>query len=480
MSFTTGLIYALVRAALIGVGAVAMGRCITRLLRPPVAESGPSRFIPFFLAAIFFMPTVIVGYAYSDGPWSLVRHPWLNDLLYSTLLLLKLLPIAVAALYFAPPPSIDAAACHLRRLAPPSSTMAAQRIRQAWRFFLHGPLRAITLAFVAVFLLAFTDFELASLLNSLAGREHSAFTWTIALHQAQQLNVQSTTLVAWAASAAAIEAIVIIIGLTMLLRARRGRIGQHHPQTSAGKRPRVIGWITLAFAAIAILLLPGWIILRGSVEGVASLLANFRFADELASSLYFACGATALVVAALMFLPRSLRWVIALPGLLGGIVLSMLILLAFQWPVLRELYHTPVPLVLGLTLLLLPVAVVLRGLFDAAEPGTSVHAARMLYERGDAAQHRAGRSLLWHLRGRPWLALAAIVFTLAYFELVVSVTLAPVGMSPAIVELYNQMHFGQRAVLSATVMLTMAVPVVIVVAMWGFLRVGLAEPRPDR
>ncbi|HBS28449.1 MAG TPA: hypothetical protein DEB06_03130, partial [Phycisphaerales bacterium] len=155
--------------------------------------------------------------------------------------------------------------------------------------------------------------------------------------------------------------------------------------------------------------------------------------------------------------PRVLLILLSLPGALGGIVVALLLMRLFSLTPFSLVLDTPVPLVLGVSLLLLPPALLLRGLFDAAAPSTAVHLAHLMAQ-GQPTQRRAGRAILWRLRGRSWFWLGAVLFALAYFELVVSVTLAPIGMTPAIVELYNQMHYGQRALLSAGVVAAMLVP----------------------
>jgi ABC-type Fe3+ transport system permease subunit len=66
-----------------------------------------------------------------------------------------------------------------------------------------------------------------------------------------------------------------------------------------------------------------------------------------------------------------------------------------------------------------------------------------------------GRSRFWVL---------ALLFYWAYFDLTASAILAPPGMTPVTVRLYNLMHYGRTAVLSAMVMVSFAVPVVLAAA----------------
>ena len=62
-------------------------------------------------------------------------------------------------------------------------------------------------------------------------------------------------------------------------------------------------------------------------------------------------------------------------------------------------------------------------------------------------------------RGEFWSV--ALLSYWVYFDLTLAYLLAPVTIVSAPVMLYNQMHFGKNAVLSALVFLTVLVPVLI-------------------
>ena len=151
-------------------------------------------------------------------------------------------------------------------------------------------------------------------------------------------------------------------------------------------------------------------------------------------------------------------------------MLALLILAAFQVPWLRAAYDTPAPLVVALTLLLLPFAVVLRMLVSATRPGEAAHAARLVAASSDGRVARGGRRVLWRLEGQGRLAVAFLLFCLGYFDLTASAILAPSQMAPVPVRLYNFMHYGQTAALSAMVFVCFAVPVLIVGLLFASFR----------
>ena len=119
---------------------------------------------------------------------------------------------------------------------------------------------------------------------------------------------------------------------------------------------------------------------------------------------------------------------------------------------------------------ILPIALLCRLALLNAGVTTSDHSVHLLRESGSRSQRAAGRRIWFLTHGRAWFSLGALVFVLAYFELVMSVTLAASRMTPMIVELYNQMHYGQRALLSASVLIALLVPAILFVLVMGLRR----------
>jgi hypothetical protein len=117
--------------------------------------------------------------------------------------------------------------------------------------------------------------------------------------------------------------------------------------------------------------------------------------------------------------------------------------------VLREFYDTPIPLVLALTVLLLPLAFLLGALWLRATAG--LHIARQI----------PSRRLIWELQNRPRAIVCAILFCWAYFDFTASSILAPSGFTPVFVRLHNLAHYGQTAVLSAMMIAAFATPVAV-------------------
>src|SRR5690349_1675587 len=119
----------LLRSLIIGGLAVAIARQLCSLLadrRLPIRRAAWA-----LLLAPFFMPVLLIGYAYASFSLSLIHHPDLNTIFYSALLCWKFTPVAAVILHFTPAP-ISAEAIHCRRL-----TTDASRLSE-WRFLLRA------------------------------------------------------------------------------------------------------------------------------------------------------------------------------------------------------------------------------------------------------------------------------------------------------------------------------------------------------
>ena len=408
-------------------------------LAPPLARllahtHGRLRtFVWALLPAPLLTPALLVSYAYSHLALRLMGTPGAISALYFAALTLKLVPVAALILHFVPPAiSPEAVRCH--------ALLARSRWAQ-WIFQLRAAGHAPWMAGGLVFLFAFTDFELASL--------WSLKTWTVALFDAQAGGLALGASLRLAALPLGIEVAV----LALILRTPALSLSAHGSGRAPGHiaRPAL-----LAYLGGAALLACGWPLLRVTAQAITGFRAvaeNFVLANDLAASLAFAAGAAlgAWLLAAWIAKRRRAALVLALPGLLGALLLALFVLTAFQFPTLHPAYDTPLPLLLALTLLLLPFALPLRWLLDASRHIPALHLARL----ADSS------ALVWRLdTRRRWLA-AFLLFCWAYFDFTAGSILAPVGLTPVFVRLHNLAHYGQTAVLSAMFLAAFAAPVAV-------------------
>lgn len=420
---------ALMRSVVIGLLSIGSAYAIRPLL-------AARRMAWAVLLAPYLTPTLLVGYAYGSFSLSLVRHPAANGALYAALLWLKLTPVAAVVLAFTPQ-SISAEALHCRRQL---------RGREDWVFqWKAGCARAPMAAFALVFLFAFGEFEMASLMN--------VPSWTVALFDAHAGGLALGESLRLTMLPALCEAAVVGWVVWWLWRARP-RV-EAHANRGTGVRHVWLGWLHLVVAFVVVFFVPAAIVLRGTMEGLAAVLQNFALGKEIGASLVFAVAATSVACVLARHRPAA---ALALAGMFGSLVLSLVILAAVQLPVIRALRDTPVPVILALMLVLLPFAVVLRLLVEAWRPGSSLYLARLV------GGSRARRELVWRLKVRGQFWSAFLLFAWAYWDLTAGSILAPISMTPVTVRLYNLMHYGQTATLSAMLCVTFGAPLAMAAA----------------
>ena len=438
----------LLRSFMVGVLAVAAAR----LVQPLLADSRRAvrRLAWMLLLAPYFTPVLLTGYAYANFSLSLIHHPAINVLFYSALLWWKFTPMAAVILHFTPPPlSAEAIYCRKLAAAPSPFGHGAFLIRA-------GCARGPVAAFAVVFLCAFAEFEMASLMV--------VKSWTVALFDAHAGGLALSESLRRMAGplpweAAAIATAVVGLGRRQAMPARRVTAGQSNPW---------LAWCHLVIAFTFALLIPAGMVLWGAIRGVSLLLENFVITREILASLLFAAGASTLAGLAVFGLGAAARGRRAGPvlcriilgagvlaGLLGPLVLALVVLAAVQLPGLISLRETPAPLVFTLGLVLLPLAFVLKRVLELTAHRGAWHLTALLQKS------RAVRELNWRLdtSGKFWAMV--LLFIWAYWDLTASSILAPIGMTPVTVRLYNLMHYGQIAALSAMTCAAFAAPVLV-------------------
>jgi ABC-type Fe3+ transport system permease subunit len=447
----------LLRSLMVGMLAVTAARLVVTLLadrRPPVR-----RVAWILLLAPYFTPVLLTGYAYASFSLSLIHHPALNVIFYSMLLWWKFTPLAAVILYFTPPP-ISAEAVHCRRLGSTDSKFGH------WAFLLRaGCAGGPVAAFAVVFLCAFAEFEMASLMV--------VKSWTVVLFDAhagglalgESLRRMAGPLLS---QAAAITMAFVVLGRRQVIPTRR---------IEGGGAGRWFAWCHLVTAFVFVLAIPAAMMLWGTIRGFGLLVENFVLSREILASLLFAAGASISASLAAFglgaaagghrtgsTLSKMILVIAVFAGLLGPLVLSLTVLAAVQLPGLILLRDTPAPLVFTLGLVLFPMALVLRRVLELTRNRSALHLISLLN------QSRAVRELTWRLStsGKFWAV--ALLFVWAYWDLTASAILAPVGMTPVTVRLYNLMHYGQIAALSAMTCAAFAAPILIFLLALGTRR----------
>lgn len=409
------------------------------------------------IMAPLFTPALLVSYTFSSIALQLTGTPRLLVLFYSTLVALKFIPLAVIASRMFPRP-ISATAQFCEALVQERSLMA----RLGFRLRVIGPFPWMTGG--VIFLLAFTDFELASLL--------SIKTWAVQLFDFHAGGLALAESVRRVILPVVIEVVAIT---SLVLFGRRATPGTSvSSYATAGSR-----WPMLIMGAIALVTSIGPIakVTVQSAPGWRSVGVRETIGEEVMVSIFTAVVSTMAISVLLLVIRRSRsRLLLLLPGLLGALVLSLLVLAALNssppaavatplmiknWTAaFTAIAESPLPLLFVETLLLAPVAVLLWVMLAMRRPGQGLHLARMA----------GSRRLIWELALEPRVASLALLFLLSYFEFTAASILTPVQLTPICVRLHNLAHYGQTPALSAMLFAAVMMPIIVVALTLGTAR----------
>ena len=433
MSIAGVTVVTALRAAIIAwvaVYAAAQGVRAFRSLRASVSGAGI-----WLMLATLLVPSMVLGYRFATT--RALAGGWTSELLYSALVLTRTAPLAFILVWVSPP-AWTAQSRHSFALMGRAETHR----RCLWQ--LRGWWGEMATVFCVVFLFAFQEFDLAACMN--------ARSWTVALFDAQAGGLalsESLRLMLWPL---AVECAVLG---TLVFRASKSgrRIGREQPSNEPGATPFVL---LLVIAEVFFLFAGPVVVFGKGLAGLPALLGNFALTREVQNSFLLALVASiaAWLLAGWALGTRMRIAVLALPGLLGGLVVSLFLLALFQVPPLHLLRSSPIPLLVALVLMIMPSALFVRHLLAFGLHSESAHAATL----------SGGAQVRWQVLKRPGLWGGALLFLQAYGDFTANSLLAPPALTSAFSRIFNLMHYGQTTVLSAMLFVTLAAPVVAVLA----------------
>ncbi|MCA8990523.1 MAG: hypothetical protein KDA88_01010 [Planctomycetaceae bacterium] len=411
-----------------------------------------------------FTPTLLTGYAYANFSLSLIRHTLMSRGLYLLLLGFKFLAVGTLTLVYTPPP------------ASPSSLHAAQLLLPQsggeilWSLRIRSFLRRVVPCFAILFVLVFQEFELSSIMVT--------DTWTVRLFDEQALGVT----VAESLRRAVVPVLIQIGFLTLCYSQMRWGTRLRENATQLLKPlnfgSRTILWITVLAAVLLVTLFPFFFVSRSAGTGILTVLKQKHTASQLLVAVGYglSTGLAAFFCARWLtsnslsdgktaHLAKWLAPLLVIPGLFGSFLVSLSVQSLFQLDPLLFAYNSVIPAAIALFLFLLPRAVVVLLAMQQAGPQEHLHLARIL-----PAEHStkgAVHELQWRLLHQPaWLA-AAILCLWGYFELTPLAILAPPGINSIMVQLYNQVHFGRGVIVSGLLLISVLVPMIILLVVFG-------------
>lgn len=423
---TEACLHALARSIIVALLASTAGALLARL-----ASDRRRPWLWGLILAPALAPGILIGYAYAGFTYSLIRFPACNDVLYTLLCAGRLAPVALLVWHFAP-----------RGMSPSASFIAAGTPLNS-RLFL-ARWRPAFVAAGLCFLLAFIEFEIASLM----GIHH----WTVALFDGQVGGLFLGAALRMALLPSCLAGAATLLMLWLLLK----QPPLANSATMAPPRAHVLAtllgstWLVIALGLL--LAFPLAVVLGDATPGIPLLAGDVWLWRDTGTS-----AGLAIIAALCAWLLASwaidrAHWrravLMALPGTSGALLLSLVLLASFQLLPLRLLRDTPLPLLLGLILQILPFALLLILLLHRLKPSTATHLVKT-------------RELRWLLIGRRHCWAFFLLFFLAYLDLTSTAILAPGGISGIFTRLYNLMHYGHSEKLSAMVVVALLTPLLL-------------------
>lgn len=463
MSWAEAIVWSFCRSMLVA----SAGTLIASVIQPTLRQFRPARqsFAWGALLLPFFVPSLMTGYCYRDTSMALVHAPMLRECLYACIVFMQAVPVATVILAFAPRPATS-----------PSALLLARQLRLSrpdrWRLLLGSEFQYRLAAFCLVFLISFQEADLAALMQAAGWTE-----WMFTKHAGGLPLAETIRRSLWpiAIQLPFLAPLVVWLGSA----SPAADIGLTKPSRSLpARKATIICWIVASHGVV--ILLPAWQLVQGVGIGLGSLLQQPSIPRELGDGVLLAVTSGGLAMVLSLFLTRFLQRgshlctryallaCVLLPCSMGNLALGLVIAGIFQTSMLEFAYDTPLPLILGEVIFLLPRTLILLSCMTRISLPSANHMTRLLNMSAKPQQRAAAAELHWQTSGRNWWLATLIIFFWAYFEVLLPSILAMPGLAPVGLVLYNNMHYGRIAALGAKLVLMLFVPFVfaVVILRW--------------
>jgi hypothetical protein len=513
MTLIVALLWSMVRCVMIASLAVwPVAEIVSRIEASPTVLSRRLR----LLLAIFpmFLPELLIGFNYrltvtqlTSGSSPIIAATC-TEALYGLLMFSRCLAVGVALSMLLPGRGATEESLHswemLRQVMLPATWW------RGWlRLKIFGAWQTSLIAWSAMALVVFQEFETAALMQI----DQYPISWSVWLFDAHAARLPLADSLRMMTGPLLCELGILCPAMcVLLLRPASDDGGQirHHRSDRCSTL-----WTSMRFSA---LLTPGIVlfaiwplinnflpIVRGGMRMLESATLK-QSSGQILTSTGFAIGATVLSMGIAvricsilnerygasrrctalpgkqlpMTIAKPLTWIHAaakvlaitlmLPGLLGSLVLSLSLLAMFQVPLLRELYDTWLPMLIGQTLAVLPFAFAVVLLLMRTTDTTALHSAKLLGLSTESTVRRQMAIIRWRLTTGRWLVGGLVIAHRCFWDVTVASILRPVELEPVITRLYNEMHYGRTEALMSVSIFAAFVPLGIAVLAMIFSR----------
>lgn len=430
----------------------------------------------WLLVSPFLFPELLLGYLFA--PWT-VGRPWRAEVFCFLVLLVRSLPIGVIALRNVPTADVSPAALYLRRLK-------LQSVQDFWQLCLcywYGPLRRVLPALGLMFLVTFQEFEAAALSGAVSWTDKLFMDYATGLSLGESTRYLVRPLIMQLA-------VLSMLGWSLWRRAGGDSALDREPGQPIDAFNQRVAEIVCLLMFLTGVVLPLFLLTRQLSAGWMWLWTQSSAVKSLATEMATS-GLVALVAGLAAFCvplfvlrdpwlgplarnegegtePDLSLWIVSplvLPGLCGGLTLSLAALSVTSGVFPVWLAATPLAWLVASILWLLPRSFLLQTwLMNQSEPA-AVHLIELLKQSPCSRQRAVAGRWWWQWQIEPQIAIVGVMCYWAYLDLTVAAILHPPGMTPVMVRLYNFMHFGHSAAMSMEAAVVMFLPVIL----WGLM-----------
>jgi hypothetical protein len=448
----------------------------------------------------FFIPELLTGFNYrvQATVWAAKLAPNLNavftEALYGGIQLLRAVAAGALILLILPRDPATGSGVGTWKLLKPLMN-SREWLSGLLRLRLQGDLAGLIAAWCVMSLVVFQEFETAALMQI----DRHPLAWSVWMFDAHAARQPLTDSLQMAIGPLLIECL-LLSPAAIVIWLRQESAGRELVSAAGEHRPAR----TLKFAVAALWALLGFTVLvaipmlrmsREAVDGVRMLLVTPRLLtqslEQILTSTLISFGAA---VAAISFCglllglidrnrnrpsPAALATLVIalLPGLAGPLIIGLTLLAAFQLPILLPLYDTWLPLLLGLTLSVLPKALALQLLLRLTRTNEAIFLADLLRVSHCSAVRRAGARILWRLTDVRWICALLLLTQWCFWDVTTTSILRPLTPEPVVTRLYNEMHFARTEALLGLTVLAGLSPLVLGLA--GMLAMLVVRTKKD-
>ena len=486
MTLSESLLWSLARSVFVASAAIGPLRIVLRHLASRRTEG--SRRLWLLLSIFpFFVPELLIGFNYRltaaqlSSQASPLEAAAATELLYAILQLTRCLSVGVAVSLLLPPTAITAESLYSWDLQ--RSSMRYVAWKKGWLAMrCCGPWSSLIFSWSLMSLITFQEFETAALMQI----DRHPVAWSVWLFDAHAARQPLWDSLRMTAGPVLCELLLMAPSCLLLVCSRSlFRGGALVTETARAdlvfprRKDRLRATLCVLPGVCFFLLWPMLTNARATFTGLVSLSQSpstfLQSTQQILTSLVFAAGATILVMPQVDFMlaviaartshrfpvevtapvsspvmrtfGRLFALLILLPGLMGSLVCSLLLLAFFQLPGVRIFYDSWVPMLLGQTLAVLPKAALAAALLQKSFEGSAVCCATLLQSSNIRRVRAAASGIIWRLTTGRWLLAGFVISHWCFWDVTVASILRPIQLEPVVTRLYNEMHYGRTEAL---------------------------------